>query len=83
MEGASNVTELKKKAMAYLCAQYGKETVRIDVRNNSVHNGSGELRSQFIGVVQADTRCYISGELGTPEGYYQRPEGRPYTPHED
>ena len=48
MEGASNVTELKKKAMAYLCAQYGKETVRIDVRNNSVHNGNGELRSQFI-----------------------------------
>lgn len=35
--------DLKAKAIAYLKSHYGEETVRMDVRNNSVANGNGEL----------------------------------------
>ena len=35
--------ELKQKAIAYLKSHYSEDTVRMDVRNNSVSGGNGEL----------------------------------------
>lgn len=35
--------DLKQCAIAYLSSHYGEETVRMDVRNNSVQDGNGEL----------------------------------------
>lgn len=34
---------LKEKAIAYLKSHYGEDTVRMDVKNNSVESGNGEL----------------------------------------
>ncbi len=34
---------LKKKAIIYLKERWGEDTVRMDVKNNSVVDGSGEL----------------------------------------
>jgi len=38
-----NEAELKQKAIAYLKSHYSEDTVRMDVRKNSVTDGSGEL----------------------------------------
>ena len=35
--------ELKAKAIAYLKSHYSEDTVKMDVRNNSVSDGNGEL----------------------------------------
>lgn len=35
--------ELKDKAVAYLLSHYSEETVKMDVKNNSVSDGNGEL----------------------------------------
>ncbi|MGA1199357.1 MAG: hypothetical protein ACO36I_22910 [Candidatus Latescibacterota bacterium] len=38
-----NEEALKDKAIAYLKSHYSEDTVRMDVRNNSVKEGNGEL----------------------------------------
>lgn len=35
--------EMKAKAIRYLKLQYGEDTVRMDIRNNGVEDGSGVL----------------------------------------
>ena len=35
--------EMKEKAIRYLKSQYGEDTVRMDVRDNGVEDGSGVL----------------------------------------
>ncbi len=35
--------EMKEKAIGYLKSQYGEDTVRMDIRNNGVEDGSGVL----------------------------------------
>ena len=35
--------EMKEKAIRYLKTQYGEDTVRMDIRNNGVEDGSGVL----------------------------------------
>ena len=35
--------ELKTRAIAYLKSHYSEDTVRMDVQNNSVTDGNGEL----------------------------------------
>ncbi len=35
--------EIKEKAIRYLKTQYGEDTVRMDIRNNGVEDGSGVL----------------------------------------
>ncbi len=38
------VDEMVEKAKAYLKSHYGEDTVRMDVLENSVEDGNGELR---------------------------------------
>ena len=38
-----NEQEMKEKAIRYLKTQYGEDTVRMDIRNNGVEDGSGVL----------------------------------------
>ena len=38
-----NEAELKQKAIDYLKSHYSEDTVRMDVKNNSVSDGNGEL----------------------------------------
>ena len=35
--------DMKAKAIRYLKSQYGEDTVRMDIRNNGVEDGSGVL----------------------------------------
>lgn len=35
--------QMKDKAIRYLKTQYGEDTVRMDIRNNGVEDGSGVL----------------------------------------
>ena len=38
-----NEQEIKEKAIRYLKTRYGEDTVRMDIRNNGVEDGSGVL----------------------------------------
>ena len=49
--------ELKEKAIRYLKSQYGEDTVRMDVRNNGVEDGSG--------VFHVDCTVSVGGSLST------------------
>ena len=43
MATEANEEDLKQRAMEYLRSEYREETVSMDVRNNSVQSGNGEL----------------------------------------
>ena len=59
--------ELKQKAVEYLKRVWGEDTVRMDVKNNSVTEGSGELHvdcTVSVGGSQSDWTKWFTFQDG-------------------
>ena len=59
--------EMKEKAIRYLKTQYGEDTVRMDVRNNGVEDGSGVLHvdcTVSVGGSQSDWTKWFTFRQG-------------------
>lgn len=59
--------ELKERAIAYLLSAYGEETVSMDIKNNTVQDGGGELHVDCrvrIGSGESDWTKWFTFEDG-------------------
>lgn len=59
--------EMKEKAIRYLKTQYGEDTVRMDIRNNGVEDGSGVLHvdcTVSVGGSQSDWTKWFTFRQG-------------------
>ena len=59
--------EMKQKAIRYLKTQYGEDTVRMDIRNNGVEDGSGVLHvdcTVSVGGSQSDWTKWFTFRQG-------------------
>lgn len=59
--------EMKEKAVRYLKTQYGEDTVRMDIRNNGVEDGSGVLHvdcTVSVGGSQSDWTKWFTFRQG-------------------
>ena len=69
MSEAVTVEELKDKAVLYLKSHYGEDTVRMDIVDNGVSDGNGELHvdcTVSVGGAQSDWTkwfTYKDGEV--------------------
>ncbi|MCE2441281.1 MAG: hypothetical protein J4F39_17895 [Candidatus Latescibacteria bacterium] len=62
--------EMKEKAIRYLKTQYGEDTVRMDIRNNGVEDGSGVLHvdcTVSVGGSQSDWTKWFTFRQGEVE----------------
>ena len=61
------VDEMKEKAVRYLKSHYGEDTVRMDILNNGVEDGSGVLHvdcTVSIGGAQSDWTKWFTFKNG-------------------
>lgn len=67
MAKLSSEREMKEKAIRYLKTQYGEDTVRMDIRNNGVEDGSGVLHvdcTVSVGGSQSDWTKWFTFRQG-------------------